>query len=176
VRPDRSAFNALGVSADLTWHPLGCSLLRYDGNGVNLHKKIGVCQCRDEECGDDGWIRAVAPDFLKCLESSLSRLPMQDIDIPLDHVVKSGPASRQSCFNIVQHLFCLRSEVALADDVARGIHRILPTDIDCRCIAAYDNRLSICGILVQFRRIEMLHISIHLPLLLFLGESLTARD
>jgi len=29
------------------------------GNGINLHKKIGVCQCRDKDTSNHRWIRTL---------------------------------------------------------------------------------------------------------------------
>jgi hypothetical protein len=42
------------LAQPVAWNRLlGGSLLGNHGNGINLHKKIGVCQCQDKDTGNN---------------------------------------------------------------------------------------------------------------------------
>src|SRR4051794_11475069 len=103
----------------------GHSLLGNHCDGIDLDKVIRVRQCRHKQSTDDGWIRPLAPHCLKRLESSLERLSLDHIDVPLYDMFNCSPASHQGGFQVPEGLFRLRAQVTLAHKVARSIYCIL---------------------------------------------------
>jgi hypothetical protein len=80
------------------------SLLRDNGNGVNLHKKIRIGQSCNKEHRDRRRVGSVAPRVPECFKARQRRLAMHDVHIPLDDVLQLRPACRQGGFQVLEHL------------------------------------------------------------------------
>src|SRR5262249_5539170 len=87
-------------------------------------------QPRDHQPANGWRVGAAPPNPLKHLESRLDRLPLHEIDIPLDHMLETRPTRCQRSLEVLHHLFGLCSNVALPNDRPGCVDGVLPADIN----------------------------------------------
>src|SRR5262249_8436386 len=80
------------------------------------------------------WIGAVGPGLLEGGEARLNRLPLRQVDIPLNDMLKRGASRGQGRLHVLERLFCLRANIPFANQITRCIESALCADIhgsDC---------------------------------------------
>src|SRR5262249_14437483 len=100
---------------------------------------------------------AAPPNPLKHLESRLDRLPLHEIDIPLDHMLETRPTRCQRSLEVLHHLFGLCSNVALPNDRPGCVDGVLPADINSFYRAGDDDHVAKGGVLWQTVGVEILN-------------------
>src|SRR5688500_5065689 len=131
----------------------GRPLLWNYSNRIYLCQEIGVSQARNKHNCDYRRVGKVTPDTLEGCITLLHRLPLDNVDVPLDDMFRLSTASSQRCLDIFQNLFCLRLEVAFTNNISRRIDGILPAYVYCLRGSTYDHDICECRVIRESTRV-----------------------
>src|SRR5688572_16665707 len=124
-----------------------------NSNGIHFCQEIGVPQARNKHNCDYRRVGRVTPDILESCITLLYRLPLDNVDVPLDDMFQLSTASSQRCLDIFQNLFRLCLEVAFTNNIPRRIDGILPTYIYCLRASTYDHDICEGRVLMKSVRV-----------------------
>jgi hypothetical protein len=95
------------MNRDLQQAPAGELFLRNDGQGLHFEKEVRMRKPCDKEDRDDRRILQLPEHLLKGTHRRTCRLPLEEIDRPLDDMLYSRIGGGQRDAKIVGHLFRL---------------------------------------------------------------------